>query len=69
MDHLQPNTEHMMLHNFETLLKNIQDFRVKDMRQILTVLRETPVNESQSQMFLPKYGMTLGEFCVFYLIK
>ena len=67
---LQPHTDQLLVHNSECLLAKIKSFRVKDMRYVLTVLREQhEETATRSQIFLPRYGMTLGEFCVFYLMK
>ena len=63
------NGEQLLIQNFENLLSQASKFRIKDMRAILTVLREHTDEATRSQIFLPKYNMTMGEFCVFYLIK
>ena len=60
------NSQQLGVSRLESIFNYISQFRVKYVRNIMSVMRDptTDVNT-----FLPHLGITLGEFCIAYVIN
>lgn len=53
---------HVLLHHYERL-------SVADKRQIFAVMREIGAAREAEHLYLPRYGMTLGEFSILHIVS
>ena len=51
---------------YECIVKKVEQFIIKDTRKIMSIMR---TRGAKTEEFMPKFGMTVGEFCVGYILK
>ena len=58
-----------MTQKYEKLLEYIGKLKMKDNRAIFQHIQTQMTCENIEDLFLPKYGISVGEYCVFYLLN
>lgn len=50
------------------LARHVASMSVRDKRQIFTWMRDTYDSHRGHDLFMPKYGCTMGEFCTWHVL-
>lgn len=54
---------------YDKMLQYVGKFTMKDNRVIFQYLRSMSSENNVEDLFLPQYGLSVGEFCTFYLLN
>lgn len=52
-------------HKYELMLQYVQQLKIKEIRQLFSYFRK--IQEENSDVFFPAFGLTAGEFSVLYV--
>ena len=57
------------MRKYDKMLRYVGKFTMKDNRVIFQYLRSMSAENNVEDLFLPQYGLSVGEFCTFYLLN